>query len=154
MGKKQKIERLEAAVANARTALAIPQAPELERAAEELRSAILDAFEHAHELDALRLHDQLKRMMNELELAALHRTLTACPCCGGNELLVSQRAIAFPFPDALPGPEVLLVACRACGDLRMRIKDPPRLAEVCSASSGWPYWQEIVLPAKDPEPYR
>jgi hypothetical protein len=151
MGKKQKIARIESAMTSARRALESNDVAQIEGAASELRSAILDAYEHASELGATELLRRMSARLDELVVGGLQRTLTACPCCKGTELFVSKRSGTADF-----GPchlKVTLVVCRACGDVRLRCED---LAEVAGATvaASLQLFREITLPSKDPAPFR
>jgi hypothetical protein len=126
----------------------------LEVAAGELLSAMVDAFDHAYDLGVPALHERMKARIEELRTASFQRTLTACPCCRGTELFVSEVPIGWPFGGIDPELEVLLIACRACGDIRLRARDPRRLAEVCIPSLTTKYFRAIALPARPPEPFR
>jgi hypothetical protein len=152
MGKKQKA-RLEAAVANAGPALASNDVSLLERAASELLLAIVDDFDHARTLGASQLHDRMAARLEQLIVATLHRTLTACPCCKGTELLVSKRTGSVDLGAA--NLTVMLVVCRACGDVRLRCDDPAAVAEATVMSlSDLKLFRSITLPARDAAPFR
>src|SRR5689334_6817554 len=76
MGKKQKIARIEAALASARAALAENDPARIENATSELSSAVRDASDHAYELGAYQLLERMRARRDELEVSALERTLT------------------------------------------------------------------------------
>jgi hypothetical protein len=153
MAKKHRIERLEAAVARAQAALEGADAADIERAASELLSAMVDAYPRARELGGPELLNRMKARAEEIAIAALQRTLTACPCCQGTELLVSREPVRLPFEVIEPGLDVLLVACRSCGDVRLQSKDPPALAGL-REPAGRKYFREVALPAREPVPFR
>jgi hypothetical protein len=151
MGKKQKAARLEAAVANARAALASTEVARLESATSELRSAILDAYERGREIGAPELLRRMNARVEELVVSALERTLTACPCCKGTELLVSKRSGSVDLGAA--SLTVMLVVCRSCGDVRMRCEDVAAVAEDVVVAD-IKRFRTITLPSRDPAPFR
>lgn len=151
MGKKQKIARLQTAVESARAAFAGTDVAQLESATSELRSAILDAYEHGSEIGAKELLQRMRARLEELEVSALERTLTACPCCKGTELLVSKRAGTVDLGAA--NLTVALVVCRACGDIRLRCEDVAAVAEDVVISD-IKRFRTITLPSGDPAPFR
>lgn len=151
MGKKQKMARLEAAVANAGPALVGTDRALLERAASELLAAIADDLDHADKLGAGQLHDRMVARLEELVVAALHRTLAACPCCKGTELLVSRRSGSVDLGAA--SLAVTAVVCRACGDVRLRCEDPAAVAQAAIVSE-LKLFRTITLPSRDGAPFR
>jgi hypothetical protein len=151
MGKKQRIARLEAAMANAQPALSGTDVKLLESAVSELRSASIDEFDHARELGATKLLDRMDARVEELIVATLHRTLTACPCCKGTELLVSRRSGSADLGPAYL--TVTLIVCRACGDVRLRCEDPAKVAQAAIVSD-LKAFRSITLPSREAAPFR
>jgi len=152
MGKKQKIARIEVAMAEARSALEGVEVPRLEGATRELRDATLDAWDHGSELGAPALLQRMRARVEELEVTALQRALTACPSCKGTELLVSQRSGSVDLGGA--SVTVVVVVCRACGDVRLRCEDPAALAQSVLGGSSIKEFRTITLPAPETAPFR
>jgi hypothetical protein len=80
--------------------------------------------------------------------------LTACPCCGGRELLVAENASIDSFYVGSGGAPLkfAMIVCRGCGDMRMRCTDLAGLAvqrNVIDAKC----FRPVVVPA-EPHPYR
>jgi len=80
--------------------------------------------------------------------------MTACPCCGGGELLVAQNASTDSFYVGSGGAPLkfAMIVCRSCGDMRMRCTDLAALSLLRNAMD-----MKCFLPVSVPtehHPYR
>jgi hypothetical protein len=80
--------------------------------------------------------------------------LTACPCCGGGELLVAENASTDSFYVGSGGAPLkfAMIVCRACGDMRMRCTDLAALALLRNALDA-KCFLPVTVPAEH-HPYR
>jgi hypothetical protein len=80
--------------------------------------------------------------------------LTACPCCGGGELLVAQNSSTDSFYVGSGGAPLkfAMIVCRTCGDMRMRCTDLAALALLRNAMD-MKCFLPVTVPAEH-HPYR
>jgi hypothetical protein len=99
-----------------------------------------------------RLHERLLAHLDELATATLHPAPSACPRCGGTELLASRDSHDLDLGVAYV--RIRLVICRACGDVRMQCVDPSRLMSGTIGRTAVPTFLAVTLPARDGGPFR
>jgi len=110
-----------------------------------------DAVEGETERQGRAVLRELRERARELAHAALDRALRPCPSCGSSALLVSQpTTLELRRFDV----DLVVIVCRACGDLRMRCDDPTR-AKLAGlrGDGGHLVFREVDLDARG-TPYR
>jgi hypothetical protein len=77
--------------------------------------------------------------------------LTACPCCGGRELLIARNASTDSFYVGSGGAPLkfTMIVCRRCGDMRMRCADIASLALLKNALEETCFLP-VTVPAEHP----
>jgi ribosomal protein S27AE len=122
---KRKHHRLERAITVARAALDGQDEGPLDIAYEELLSAYVALGYDHHDPAASELLERLRDRQQTRDERQVQTTLTACPCCGGGELLLADHASIDAFyvgPGSAP-LKFMMVVCTRCGDIRMRTRD-------------------------------
>jgi hypothetical protein len=146
---KRKQERLQEAIATARTALAGTDEPQIEAAYDELRTAYFDLGFDFTDAEAQELLETFRTRSRQRAERQLQQTLTACPCCGSGELLVADHASLDDLyvENARTPFRFSLVCCTACGDLRFWTRDIAAMRRLATITDN-AVFKEVSVPAR------